>query len=128
MTIAWSNNHAFFGTDEATGAAVANNATGNGAEVDILGDTSSLGEIEFYAMITSTVAVGTIDITINKRRSTGQAYKKLAADFSIAPKNGTQLIPLGRFVAERYMQVDVFNNGTGASATVTILGNLFKVS
>jgi hypothetical protein len=128
MAIARSN-VALLGTDETTGDTIANNATDNGSEVDVLGDNTSAGELEVYIVFTSTVAVGTLDITVNKRDHTTQAYKKLSADFSIAPINGTQKIPLGRFSASRYMQVDVKNNATGANATnVFVGGELFKFS
>lgn len=120
---------AFIGTSETTGDTIANNATDAGAEVDVLGDNTSTGEIELYLSFTSTVTAGTLDITVNKRRVSGQNYQGLAANFSVTPINGTQLVPLGRYSASRYMQVSVLNNATGASATnVFVGGELFKFS
>lgn len=120
---------ALLGTSETVGDTIANNATDNGAEVDVLGDATSVGELELFLAFTSTVTAGTLDVTVNKRRLTAQGYKKLAPDFSIAPINGTQLIPLGRISAERFIQVDVKNNATGANATnVAVLATLFKLS
>jgi hypothetical protein len=117
------------GTDESSGDSIANNATDTGGEVDVLGDNTSVGEIELYLVFTSTVTAGTLDVTINKRRVSGQAYAKLGPEISVAPINGTQKIPLGRRPAGRYMQASVKNNSTGASATnVALLYELFKGS
>lgn len=127
MSIARST-FAFVGTDETTGTAVANNATANGAEVDVLGNDTSVGDLELYAVITSTVAVGTIDVTINKRRLSGQAYNPVSAQYSVPPINGTIKRYLGRVKASRFMSADAFNNATGASATVAILAEAFKGS
>jgi hypothetical protein len=120
---------AFIGTDESTGDTITNNSTDTGSEVDVLGDNTSVGEVELYLVFTSTVTAGSLDVTVNKRRVTGQAYAKLVADFAIAPISGTQKVPLGRFAASRYMNVTVKNNATGASATnVFVGGELYKVS
>lgn len=127
MTIARSTG-ALFGTDETTLTSVANNATGNGSEKDILADNTSVGDMWLYAVITSTVTAGTIDIKVNNIRVTGQVYAKVNFERSIAPTNGTQKIPLGRCPASRYMQCDVKNNATGASATVSVLYELEKLS
>ncbi len=121
-------NLAFIGTDESTLQTVVNNATQTGAEVDVLGSDSADGDIELYAVITSTVTVGTIDIKVNSRRVTGQAYSKPNFEISVAPTNGTQKIPLGRRPASRYMNVEAKNNATGASASVSILATLIKLT
>lgn len=118
---------AFLGTSESSGDTIANNATDTGSEVDVLGDNTSIGEVELYLVFTSTVTAGTLDITVNKRRVTGQAYAKINPQFQIAPINGQQLIPLGRMPAERFMQVSAKNNATGASITGAFVGyTLFK--
>lgn len=120
---------ALLGTSESSGDTIASNATDNAAEVDVLGDNASAGEIELYLVFTSTVTAGTLDIMVNKRRVSGQNYQGLSANFSVAPINGTQLVPLGRMSVSRYMQVSILNNATGASATnVSVLGELFKFS
>lgn len=127
MAIAVSTG-AFVGTDETTLQSIANNATQTGSEVDLLADNASAGDVEIYAVITSTVTAGTIDITINKRRVTGQAYTMPSVTRSYAPTNGTQKLYIGTFRATRYMQVSVTNNATGASASVSILYKLTKLS
>jgi hypothetical protein len=119
---------ALLGTDESAGTAIASAATATGTEQDLLGDDASVGEMWLYALIISTVAVGTIDIKFNTRRVTGQAYSKVNFDRSIAPINGTQRIPLGKVPIDRYGNVEVKNNATGASATVSILGTVEKLS
>lgn len=119
---------AFVGTDETTLQAIANNATQTGSEVDLLADNTSVGDVWLYAVITSTVTAGTVDITVNTRRVTGQAYARTSASRSIAPTNGTQKVPLGKVPAARYMNVNVTNNNTGASASVSILYELEKLS
>lgn len=128
MAIARSTG-AFIGTDESTGATIANNATEIGSEVDVLGDDASAGDLELFLVFTSTVIAGTVDVRINKRRVTGQAYQKTSFERSVAPINGTQKIPLGRVPASRYMSVDVRNNATGANATNVFVGyELTKLS
>lgn len=119
---------ALIGTDETTLQSIANNATQTGSEVDVLGDNASVGDVWLYAVITSTVTAGTIDIRVNSRRVTGQAYAKTNFEISIAPTNGTQKVPLGKRPASRYMTSDVKNNATGASASVSILYELEKLS
>ena len=74
------------------------------------------------------MTAGSIDITLNRRRVSGQVYKQLSVTRSFAPVNGTQLLFLGTFRATRFWQVDVKNNGTGASASVAVLYRLTKLS
>lgn len=131
---------ALLGTDESTGVSCANNATvqttlantpnnaNSNNDVDVLGDNTSVGDLWLYAVITSTVTAGTLDITINNRRASGQAYARTGISRSVTPTNGTQKIPLGRVPASRYMAVSCLNNATGASATVAILFELEKLS
>ncbi len=126
MTIARST-FAFVGTDETTGVTLTNTTTTTYTQVDVLGDNTSAGEVELYLAFTSTVTAGTLDVTVNKHWVTGGTEQKLAPDFSIAPINGTQLIPLGRISAARFMTVTAHNNGTGASVTnLSVLGELYK--
>jgi len=117
------------GTSETVGDTIANNATDTGAEVDVLGDNTSAGDMEIYLVFTSTVTAGTIDIKINSIRVTGQVYSKVAFERSFTPINGTQKIPIGRVPAARFMNAEVKNNGTGANATnVALLYTLTKLS
>ena len=117
---------AFIGMDETTGQAVANSATVSGSEIDLLGDNASVGDVWLYAVITSTVTSGSIDITLNNRRVSGQAYARPAISRSVPPMNGTQKVPLGKMPASRYMAATVTNNATGVSATVALLYELEK--
>ena len=80
----------FYGTDETTLATVTNNTNDTSqAEVDVLGDNTSAGDVEIYVVLTSTVTAGSFDYTINRRRVTGQAYRQPSVTRSIAPTNGT---------------------------------------
>lgn len=121
---------ALVGTDESTGDTVANNGTDGAAEVDVLGSgDNATGTLDLYLVFTSTVTAGSLDIKYNPRRVTGQAYKARSAQWSVPPINGTQKFFLGTVKANRYAQVDVLNNATGASATnVSVLGELTKIS
>ncbi len=116
----------FIGGNESSLASIANNATSNGSEIDVLGGDNATGDIVLYLVLTSTVTTGSIDIAVNFDRVTGQTYSQPSKQFSIAPTNGTQMIRLGRFKASRYMWVSVTNNATGASASVAVLGELYK--
>jgi hypothetical protein len=123
---------AFIGTDESVGDTIANNATDTGALKDVLGDDTSTGELEIYLVFTSTVAAGTIDVTVvpGHRANSGTIeYTRVSLFGSVGPINGTQKLYLGRIPAPRYLGVTVKNNGTGASATnVSVLGTLTKYS
>lgn len=120
---------ALIGTNESTGVTIANNGTEVGSEVDVLGDNASVGDLWLYLVFTSTVTAGTLDIKINARRVSGQAYSKTAFEISVPPINGTQKIPLGKRPASRYMSAEIKNNATGASATnVALLFELEKLT
>lgn len=120
---------AFLGTSESVGVTIANTATSSGAEVDVLGDDTSTGLLNLYLVFSSTVTAGSLDVTFNPRRLTGQAYKARSAQWSVAPISGTAKYFLGTVQAPRFGSADVLNNGTGANATnVAVLGELFKAS
>ncbi len=119
---------AFVGMDETSGQAIAGSATYSGTEIDVLGDNASVGDLWLYAVITSTVTSGSLDITLNNRRVSGQAYARPAISRSLPPVNGTQKVPLGKLPASRYMTAAVTNNNTGVSATVALLYELEKYS
>jgi hypothetical protein len=116
---------AFVGTDESTLQSIGNGATHSGSEVDVLGDNASFGEAWAYVVITGS-AVSTIELWINQRRVTGQAYTKTQSDLTLPTTNGTQKIPIGSMKVSRYMQVDVKNNNGSASVSVAVLYELEK--
>jgi hypothetical protein len=117
--------------ESVTLVSVANNATNTGASIDMLGDDTSTGDVELYLILTSTVAVGTLDIRVNgQRRLNGGAadYAKVNFERSVIPSNGTQKVPLGVYRCPRYLSVDAKNNGTGASLSFAVLGKVTKAS
>ncbi len=126
MTIARSTG-ALVGTNETTLQSVAAGATHTGGEVDVLGDDASAGEMELYALVTASAA-NSVDVRINKRRVTGQAYQQPTFTRNITTINGTVRVPLGRVSAARLMAADVRNNNGSASVTVFVGFELFKVS
>lgn len=114
-----------------TKASIANNANSTPAVVDLLGDDTSTGDAELYLLLTSTVTAGTFDFKFNNaRRSNGgtQEYAKASYELSVAPTNGTQMIPLGRRPIGRFLSVDCKNNATGATGTVGLLAKVTKYS
>lgn len=120
---------ALLGTSESTGSTIANNATGSGSEVDLLGDDTSTGMLNLYLVFTSTVTAGSLDVTFHPIRLTTQAYKSRSAQWSVAPVSGTKKYFLGTVRAPRFASADVLNNATGASATnVAVLAELTKIS
>lgn len=105
---------ALLGTSETVLLAVAAGATSTGAEVDVLADNTSVGEVAAYLVLTG-VAVGSVDVRLNPRRVTTQAYQQPNFQVNVATIAGTVKVPLGRFSASRFMTADVKNNdGTNA--------------
>lgn len=98
---------------------VANNATGTGTAVDILGDNTSEGYIDVYLTFTSTVTAGSIDVKLWPSDTTGGSEFSDDAPIvgSFAPKNGTKHCFVGTFLAQRKMNASATNNATGANAT-----------
>ncbi len=133
MTIARSAG-VLIGTDETTGVTIGNNATTSSSETDILGADDCVGEINLFLKFTSTVAVGTVDVSLYHSRVAGQAYsEKPILVASVAPINGTQKVqcnvPYKRLEVGRYITASVKNNATGANITNVLVGyELFKVS
>jgi hypothetical protein len=120
---------ALIGTSESVGATIANNATTVGAEVDLLGDNTSVGDAWLYVVFTGVGTTGTLDLKFNPIRVSGQAYSKVAFEVSVAPINGTQKIPLAKRPISRYMNCEAKNSGTGGNLTnVAVLYELEKVS
>lgn len=129
MAIARSSK-VFIGTSESSGDTITNNSTDTGSEVDVLGDDSSGGWIDLYAVFTSTVAVGTLDFNIVKERVSGQSsVDNPSRTISIIPANATKKVFLCTLPASRYMLVTVKNNATGANATAVFVGgDLYKIT
>jgi hypothetical protein len=127
MAVARTHSVALIGTNETTTQSISNNASQTGSEVDLLGDDTSVGNAWFFLFLTSTVTAGTVDVKINSRR-TGQAYSKVNFERSIVPTNGNQRIPLGRLPVSRYGNVEIKNNATGASCSVSLIAEVEKVS
>jgi hypothetical protein len=117
----------FVGTDESTLQSVGAGATQTGSEVDVLGGDAAVGEVEVFAVVTGT-ATGSIDVRVNKRRVTGQAYQQATWPHNVTVINGTVKVPLGRYSASRYMSADVRNNDGSHSVSVTIGYELFKLT
>jgi len=133
MAIARSRG-ALIGTDETTGVSVAANATvytsggSSTTDVDILGDDTSVGDTWIYAVFTSTANGGTMDITVSPHRNTGKGYTKINPEVQIPIINGTQMVPLGKRPAERYMAAKALNNGGSAVTNFSLLYSVEKLS
>lgn len=119
MTIAIADVVAI-GTDETTGATIANNATSTSGELDLAGAADTLVEVDVFLKFTSTVTAGLLVVTLQPRRATGGGDFGDASPlvFSAPPINGTRRVWLGRVsLNARYATVAVLNSATGANAT-----------
>lgn len=125
---------ALIGTSESTGVSINNGSTayvGGGSatsDVDMLGDNGSIGDVWLYAVFTSTAAGGSVDITINPHRVSGQGYVKPNPDFQLSIINGTQTIPLGKRPCPRYLGASALNNGGATVTNFSLLYELEKLS
>ena len=127
MTIARTHTGAFIGTSESSLQSIAAGTTQTGAEVDVLGDDTSVGELAAYLVVTATAA-SSVDVRINPRRATGQAYQQAVFPINVSTINGTIKVPLGRYSASRYMSADLRNND-GTNAISAFVGyELEKIS
>jgi hypothetical protein len=128
MTVARTT-AALIGTSESSLATVANNTTTTSSETDMFGNNVSEGWVFVYLVITSTVAVGSLDEEFYPSRVPGQAYSSLATLVgSFAPTNGTQMILVNQVQCARYMTGSVFNNATGANASIFYGYELYQES
>jgi hypothetical protein len=120
----------FLGSSVSSGVTIANNATSTGSEVDMFGNNTTEGWLFLYLYYTSTVAVGTLDVSLFQGQVSGsEAENQSPLVGSYTPINGSQQIYIGRFPASRYMIGQVKNNATGANATNVSLGyELFQES
>jgi len=125
-------------TGETVTRSLNNNATMTSAVIDLLGNTTSVGDILVYADITSTVTAGTIDIYVEPQETSGSAYTIPGNStqggtsgnptLSITPINGTQAVYIGRFQPDRYCTATICNNATGAAVTVSLNYTLEQLS
>lgn len=114
---------AFIGTDEANLQTIGAGATLSGAQVDMFGSDRACGDAWIYVVVTA-AAVSSIDLRINNRRVSGQAYTKDNWEINVRTINGTKKIPLGKRPVSRYMTVDVRNNDASNPVSVAVLYEL----
>jgi hypothetical protein len=121
---------ALIGTNESTLQNIAASGTNTGSEVDLLGNDTTLGEALFYVVITSVTGLSTasIDLKLNTRRDTGQAYSQESYTVNLAIINGTKKVPLGMRPVSRYMNAEVRNNDGTTAVDVAVLYELYKLS
>jgi len=121
---------AFVGTSESSLQNIGTSATHTGSEVDLFGDDTTVGEAFLYVVITSSTGLtnASIDLKINSRRDTGQAYSQESFTVNLAIINGTKKVPLGLRPVSRYMNVEVRNNDGTTAVDVAVLYELYKLA
>lgn len=120
---------ALIGTSESSLQTIAANTTHTGSEVDMLGADDVIGEAFLYLVVTGTSgSTVSLDIKVNSRRVTGQAYEQDSFTINVAFSNTTKKVPLGLRRVSRYMNVIVKNNDTVNSADVFVGYELFKIT
>jgi hypothetical protein len=117
---------AVVGADESTLQVIGSSSTFSGGQYDLLGDDQSIGEAWVYVTVSGS-AVGSIDLKINHTRQRNVSYGKPNFDINVATINGTNQFCVGKFPANRLMQVDVRNNN-GTSVAVLVAFELEKIS
>lgn len=122
MGIARTPSVIFLGTSDSVGVTIASGSTTTSSEIDLGAAESVLVPIFLYLKFTSTVTAGSVDVKLMPYGVTAVAYPDAAQLIgSYAPVNGTQRIlvsPVGAFLyVDRFAQLSVFNNGTGANIT-----------
>ncbi len=133
VTIARSTG-ALLGTDETTGVSLAAATPVTSSEVDILGDNTSSGVLNLYAVFTGT-GLASFTVAVNARRLTGQGYVNYGTDgpnpviiqVNLAVAGVAVKVFLGRFESPRYATVTV-TNGPVALTNLAILYELVKTS
>lgn len=121
------NTGALVGTNESTLQNIAAATTHTGTEVDVLADNVSVGDMWLYLVVTAT-AVSSVDIRVNSRRISGQAYQHDAYQINVPTISGTKRVPLGKRPASRYMTADVRNNDASNAVSVFVGYELEKLS
>lgn len=112
------------GTNETTGASVANSTTSTSSETDLWSDDVSEGWCWLYQKFTSTVTAGSIDSKLTRSRVASNGYTANAPVISSnAPINGTQNIDSVQVATDRLATLAMTNNATGATAS-NVLGAL----
>ena len=121
---------ALVGTDESTLQNIAASGTFTGSEVDLLGNDATLGEAFIYVVITSSTGLTTasIDLKLNPRRVSGQAYSQESYTVNLLIINGTKKVPLGLRPVSRYMNAEVRNNDGTTAVNVAVLYELYKLA
>ncbi len=133
VTIARSTG-ALLGTDETTGVSLAVATAVTSSEVDILGDNTSSGVLNLYAVFTGT-GLASFTVAVNARRLTGQGYVNYGTDgpnpviiqVNLAVAGVAVKVFLGRFESPRYATVTV-TNGPVALTNLAILYELVKTT
>jgi hypothetical protein len=110
---------ALVGTDEANLQTVGAGATLSGQQVDMFGSDRAAGDAWIYVVVTA-AAASSIDIRINNRRVSGQAYVQDNFGINVPTINGTKKICLGKRPCSRYMTVDVRNNDASNPVSVFV--------
>lgn len=116
------------GTESASGVTIATGASLLSAQVDALGNNISVASLNLYVRFTSTVVVGSVDVSIFPVLDSGGPDYSDAAPLvlSVTPKNGTTSacvnLPASRLPTARFYKVNVLNNGTGADITDVFVG------
>lgn len=121
---------ALLGTSESVGVAVAAQAAGTGAEVDVLGGTTSAGVMGLYLLCTPAAAAsGELDVTLFAVNATGGLkYPQMLKQIRLQAATGQQKLFLGRVPCQRYHSVSVFNNTDQPLANVSVLYELEKTT
>lgn len=120
---------ALIGTNESSGVSVAAGAFASpAAEVDLLGDATSLGTLSLYAVWTAAAgATGVIRVTLKRNRVTGQTYPSEEFwEFPASLSGGKKY--LGMVPCGRYGQATLENRSSVALTNAAVLYELEKVS
>ncbi len=120
MTTFARTTNVLLGTDETTGATIANNATSSSSELDAGNNSKIVGYP--FAKWTSTVTAGSVDVSFPLSSVAGQSYTNgVSLNLSVAPINGTLKEPGISFAFDRFVTGSMLNNATGANITNALL-------
>jgi hypothetical protein len=120
---------ALIGTDESTLQTIAANTVHTGSEVDVLGSDDCIGEAFLYLVIDgASVATVSLDIKINSRRVTGEAYEQDQFTINVLFNNTVKMVPLGLRRMSRFMSAIIDNNDPSNPVDVFLGYELFKIN